>query len=769
MSIFHPFIIKRKISSASFEQLYSLWKKTAKQTGEETIFFTEEMFLSLITPEKTNLEIDGKLEKFCLLITPQLNALLLGRFDRISESYQISITFDHNAIADYFNRLTEQYQVNLNSFKTLQERVILRLNNFWNPMNEFTCQVINILTSNPNYENYPTFFNNLPVEEIIHYQVEQERILNQVKIQISQHTDLPEIIQTAIEQVCDLLSLDRLVVYQLDMSIDSIEFSHHNTKLIDTVTYEAKSSDDISSILYFQDEVCFQDVTESKHKYRNGFSLVVNDTKTGITINPCLQELMKKLNIRAKLVTPINVHDKLWGFLIAHQCLTPRQWQSREIRFLKQIAEYLAIAIYQNQSYQQLQAQKQLLEEQVNTKAKQLQDALLAAQVASQSKHEFIGSISHELRTPLTCIIGLSGTLLHWSLANGKIPLPVEKQQQYLKTIQDSGKQLLSLINNILEVSELEAGKYLLNISRFSLQELAQNALQFVQEDAQNKQISLNLEFQVKPEENLFDADRDRLNEILLNLLSNGIKFTPAGGKVTLRIWKEKQQAIFEVEDNGIGISQQQLPLLFEKFKQLESFLQRTHGGVGLGLALTKQLVELHGGNISVESVLGEGSVFTVYLPNQTLEKSPVDEDLVYSDQSEGLALRNREIIQTKTIILIAQYEENANLLCQLIPSAGYQIVWLINIETVIEQIPVLNPSLLIIDQSFSTDEIKQLKDNLPEINRDNSLKLILLHSQLNEQEQEDFSAQGIDDYLSLSMTPNELLEKIDAFMLNAN
>ena len=138
MSIFQPFIIKRKISSPSFEQLYSLWKTTAKKSGEETIFFTEELFLSLITHEKTNLEIDGKLEKFCLLITPQLNALLLGRFDRISESYQINITFDHKAIADYLNRLIEQYQVTPDCFKTLQEQIILRLNNFWTPMNEFT-------------------------------------------------------------------------------------------------------------------------------------------------------------------------------------------------------------------------------------------------------------------------------------------------------------------------------------------------------------------------------------------------------------------------------------------------------------------------------------------------------------------------------------------------------------------------------------------------------------------------------------------------------
>jgi two-component system sensor histidine kinase/response regulator len=751
MSIFQPLIVNRKIPSESFEQLYCLWNETAKSIGDEAVLITKERFLAFIIGNKNDLEINQETEKFCLLIAPQFNALLSGKLDRISNCYQIKILFDRDAIADYFDRLIEQYQVPPDAFKKLQDNIISRLTNIWKPMNEFTCQVVDILTDHLNHPNYPRFFADLPVEQLINYQVEQERILNQVQIQISQHLALLEIVQMTIEKVRHLLSLDRLVIYQLDVPIESIESNVTSTKLIDSVTYETLASDEINSILYFQDETCFQNNSQGKNKYRNGFTLVINDIETASNLSPCLRALMKKLQIRAKLVTPINVQDQLWGFIIAHQCFTPRKWQNREIRFLKQIAEHLAIAIYQNESYQQLQNQKKLLEEQVNTRAKQLKDALLAAQVANQSKHEFIGNMSHELKTPLTCIIGLSGTLLHWSLANGKIPLPVEKQQQYLKTIQDSGKQLLSLINNILEVSELESGKYLLNITLISLTELAENVLRLLQVQTQTHQINLVLDLKVKREEDKFYADLERLTEILLNLLSNGIKFTPAGGTVTLRIWREARQVIFEVEDNGIGISQQQIPLLFEKFQQLEGLLQRTHGGVGLGLALTKQLVELHGGNIQVESELGKGSVFTVYLPDQSLEK--------FSEE-RVLALKESQVNQSKTIILIAQDEENATYLCQLITAAGYQVVWLIDIETVIEQIIVLAPSLLIIDRSFSTEVIQKLRESLREINIDHSVKLVLLSHTI-----PNGLAEGIDAHLFLTMSPNQLLEKINSLV----
>ncbi|NJO94010.1 MAG: hybrid sensor histidine kinase/response regulator, partial [Hydrococcus sp. RM1_1_31] len=159
---------------------------------------------------------------------------------------------------------------------------------------------------------------------------------------------------------------------------------------------------------------------------------------------------------------------------------------------------------------------------------------------------------------------GLSGTLLHWSDRGAALSL--EKQRQYLQMIQDSGKQLLELINEILDFSQLEAGKLLLNIKEFSLQTVSRKILKVLQTEASLQQIHLELDFRVEESGDLFFADAERIQQILFHLIKNAIKFTPAEGVVILRVWRENNQAVFQVEDTGIGISENQLPLLFENF-----------------------------------------------------------------------------------------------------------------------------------------------------------------------------------------------------------
>lgn len=299
--------------------------------------------------------------------------------------------------------------------------------------------------------------------------------------------------------------------------------------------------------------------------------------------------------------------------------LSARRWRQQEVKFLQYVADYLALAIYQAQSYQQLQQQKQKLEKQIDRRAQELQDALMAAQVAHHSKSEFLGNVSHEFRTPLTSIIGLSGTLLHWSERGAS--LPENKQRQYLQTIHDSGRQLLELINNVLELSQVQAGNLFLNMTEFSLKQLAQSVLTQLQEEADRQEVMLLLDYQVTSGDR-FWADPERLQQILLQLLDNAIKFTPSKGTVILRVWREGEDVCLQVEDTGIGVAEEQLPLLFETFQQLEHSRQRTHGGVGLGLALTKQLVELHQGRIEVESTPGQGSLFTVWIPARSIASS---------------------------------------------------------------------------------------------------------------------------------------------------
>ena len=284
------------------------------------------------------------------------------------------------------------------------------------------------------------------------------------------------------------------------------------------------------------------------------------------------------------------------------------------------IAEQLAIAIHQSELTDSLQdatrtltQEKRSLEQLVISRTMALREALIAAEAASRLRNEFLATISHELLTPLTYVIGMSSTLLRWPL--GELS---QRQRDYLQTIHDSGEHLLELINDILDLSQIEAGKTVLNITEFSLTEIAHNALHSLSNKAANQQINLQLDLQITPTRDRFTADAERIEQILWNLLTNAIKFTPESGNVTLRVWVENNTAIFQVEDTGIGIPKDKLPLLFEKFQQLDTPLRRRYEGTGLGLALTKQLVELHRGRIEVESTVATGSIFTVWIPDQT-------------------------------------------------------------------------------------------------------------------------------------------------------
>ena len=590
------------------------------------------------------------------------------------------------------------------------------------------------------------------MENILRYQVEKRHIFDSIKAQISHNLNLSAILQNTLDRVQNFLNLDRLVIYQLDIIEEYTGQNNLSAKTINKITYEVKSSSQINSVLNLQTENPHHDLLRCLAKYRQGFTLAINDINRA-KLADNFRDFMEQMQVRAKLVVPINLKGKLWGLLIAHQCCNVRMWNSQETQFLKQIAEYLAIAIYQFQSHEELQQQKLLLEQRVKSQAQQIEDALVAARIASQSKHEFIGNMSHELKTPLTRVIGLSGTLLHWSLEKGHIPLPIEKQRQYLKTIQDSGKHLLKLIENILEFSELQSGKHLLNIGKISLGELCQEVVDSLQVKARELGLNLQLDFCLSSESDSFYGDRERLQEILTNLLDNGLKFTPIEGEVWLRVWQENKQIIFEVEDTGIGISEQQLPLLFESFKPLENFRQRIHDGAGIGLALTKHLVELHGGRIEVESALGEGSIFRIYLP---ATEYPGLEDDLYRDSSEP---------KIKKVVLITQDEAIATFICQLLTAADYKVIWLIDAMTAINQIDFLEPEMVILDRDNLEIEIPDVTDAVRAIEKIESTKIILLYSEMDTSEWEHFLENGICDRVQKSINLPQLIDKIEALI----
>jgi two-component system sensor histidine kinase/response regulator len=338
--------------------------------------------------------------------------------------------------------------------------------------------------------------------------------------------------------------------------------------------------------------------------------------------------------------------------------------------------------------------------------------------------------------------------------------LPFAKQQQYLQIIQDSGKHLLELINDILEFSQLEAGKAVLNLQAIELQPFSQRVLRGFEEEAQKKNIRLVLDFQGNDPGHyqsndsalLFWADPDRLQQILLHLIHNGIKFTPEEGRVTLRVWREQSMAVFQLEDTGIGILDHQLPLLFEQFEQLEKSLQRTYGGTGLGLALTKQLVDLHGGIIEVESVAGQGSIFTVRIPNQFHKKAP---KLATPAQDAFGDRVNR------SVVLLMQEEEGATLICELLTAANYQVIWLAEESPSLRRIELLKPILVIIDRDLpNAFEISQFLKKSPVLR---SLKVLLLSPSIASSDLSAGEQDSIDDYLPKPLEPNVLLERINS------
>ena len=229
---------------------------------------------------------------------------------------------------------------------------------------------------------------------------------------------------------------------------------------------------------------------------------------------------------------------------------------------------------------------------------------------AIRAKDEFLANMSHELRTPLNAILAFSESLLE------QIRGPLnERQQASLRNIETSGRHLLALINDVLDIAKVESGRMELQREIFSIADVCEFSLLFVKELALKKQ--LRQEFHLQDRQAKVYADPKRLKQMLVNLLSNAVKFTEKGGRISFEVTTDAEEGVvrFTVEDTGIGMSSEGIARLFQPFIQLDSSLSRQHDGTGLGLALVRRLAELHGGSISVESEPGKGSRFTIALP----------------------------------------------------------------------------------------------------------------------------------------------------------
>lgn len=257
--------------------------------------------------------------------------------------------------------------------------------------------------------------------------------------------------------------------------------------------------------------------------------------------------------------------------------------------------------------------------------------------------------------------------------------------------------------------------------------------------------MGLSLSFSVAAKNDSFIADAKRFQQILSNLVHNAIKFTPADGHVSVQVWQEAQMSVFQVTDSGIGIPESQKDLLFEKFKQLESPFQRRYSGTGLGLAMTKRLVELHGGSIHVESVVGKGSVFTVRLPVRK------------TDNAEARYEVPRTLgTNARRVLLLETEEDSAGIICDLLTADGYEVIWSVEVDQLLAQLSSLQPVMLIADLSLLSHNLEDIKSIQLSITALGAKVLALLSQPISQS-----SHIAHHDTLEKPIDPKALLEKL--------
>lgn len=446
-----------------------------------------------------------------------------------------------------------------------------------------------------------------------HHQLQQQQALARVVTRVRSSLDLTDIFAITTQEVAQFLQADRVAVYRF----------HPNWSGAFIAEWVAPSwvklvGPDVHPVW---EDTYLQETQGGRYRY--GETLAIEDVEQA-GLRDCHLQLLQQFQARSFAIVPILVEHQLWGLLAAYQNSGPRAWQADEIQLLTQIGEQFGVAVHQADLLARLQREieeRQRLQVERDQLLRREQAARQEAEAANQVKDEFLAVLSHELRSPLTAILG-------WTSLLRTRQFEVERTQQALQTIERSARAQLQLIEDLLDISRIIRGQLRLTLQPTHVTQVMQAALDSVQPSASQKGIALHAA--LAPEVGLVLGDPDRLQQIVWNLLTNAVKFTPHGGQIEVKLEFQTDKVAIIVSDTGQGISPAFLPYVFDRFRQAETSTTRTYGGLGLGLAIVQQLVTLHNGSVRAESAgVGQGATFTVQLPlastpTGTLNSDPI-------------------------------------------------------------------------------------------------------------------------------------------------
>jgi signal transduction histidine kinase len=409
--------------------------------------------------------------------------------------------------------------------------------------------------------------------------VDELKALGEVGQAVSSTLDLETVLATIVSRANQLSGSDGGAIYEYDE--DAETFHLRATQNIDAELVEL-----LRSTLIRKGEGALGRMAQTREPTQ------VPDILEDPSYQTRVRETVVRTGYRALLAVPLLREDHIIGGLIVNR-RAPGEFAPDVIELLRTFAAQSALAIQNAQLFQELEKKSRQLE------------------VADRHKSEFLASMSHELRTPLNAVIGFSEVLLDRMF--GELN---PKQDEYLQDILSSGRHLLSLINDILDLAKIEAGRMELEVTDFHIPQAIDNAITLIRERAARRAITLEVD--VDPQLGEIKGDERKVKQVLLNLLSNAIKFTPEGGRVKVQAGLADGFAEISVVDTGVGIAPEDHEAVFEEFRQVGSDYAKKHEGTGLGLTLSRRFVELHGGKIWVKSQLGQGATFTFTLPVTT-------------------------------------------------------------------------------------------------------------------------------------------------------